>query len=50
MVFSDLAVRGYTVKSGQMDLEESKMLYAKLARWHAASTYLADSVGNSLKI
>ncbi|KAL1390272.1 hypothetical protein pipiens_012470 [Culex pipiens pipiens] len=44
MVFSDLAVRGYTVKSGQMDLEESKMLYAKLARWHAASTYLADSL------
>ncbi|KAL1390271.1 hypothetical protein pipiens_012469 [Culex pipiens pipiens] len=44
MVFSDLSVRGYTVKSSQMDLTEAKMLYAKLGRWHAASTFLADSM------
>lgn len=44
MVFSDLSVRGYTVKPSQMNLEESKMLYTKLARWHAASTYLVDSM------
>uniref|UniRef100_A0A1Q3FRF5 Putative ecdysteroid kinase n=1 Tax=Culex tarsalis TaxID=7177 RepID=A0A1Q3FRF5_CULTA len=44
MVFSDLSVRGYTVKPSQMDLEESKMMYTKLARWHATSTFLVDSM------
>ncbi|XP_058822379.1 uncharacterized protein LOC131683970 [Topomyia yanbarensis] len=44
MVFEDLAKRNYGMKNSQLDLHEAKIAYTKLARWHAASLHLADTI------
>lgn len=44
MVFEDITKRDYQMKDNKLDLDESKIVYAKLARWHAASLYLSNSV------
>ncbi|XP_053658093.1 uncharacterized protein LOC128707170 [Anopheles marshallii] len=43
MVFEDITKNGYEMKIKQLDLEESKVVFAKLARWHAASMFLIDT-------
>ncbi|XP_055610208.1 uncharacterized protein LOC129757106 [Uranotaenia lowii] len=43
MVFEDIAARNYIMKYSQLDLSDAKLVYAKLARWHAASLFLEDS-------
>ncbi|XP_053693605.1 uncharacterized protein LOC128741668 [Sabethes cyaneus] len=44
MVFEDISKRGYTMKNKLLDLNETKIAYGKLARWHAASLHLANTV------
>lgn len=44
MVFEDITKHGYEMKAKQLDYEESKVVFAKLARWHAASMCLVDAV------
>lgn len=44
MVFEDLTKRDYTMKYSQLNLHEAKIAFTKLARWHAASMFLADTV------
>ena len=44
MVFEDITKQGYEMKVKQLDLEESKVVFAKVARWHAASMHLVDTV------
>lgn len=44
MVFEDITKRNYEMKYTQLDLDEAKIVYAKLARWHATSMYLSDKV------
>lgn len=44
MVFDDLTKRDYVTKSSQLNLHEAKIAYTKMARWHAASMFLADTV------
>ncbi|XP_058063031.1 uncharacterized protein LOC131212951 [Anopheles bellator] len=44
MVFEDIAKHGFEMKSKQLDYEESKVVFAKLARWHATSMMLADEI------
>uniref|UniRef100_A0A182JZS2 CHK domain-containing protein n=1 Tax=Anopheles christyi TaxID=43041 RepID=A0A182JZS2_9DIPT len=44
MVFEDITKHGYEMKVKQLNLEESKVVFAKLARWHAASMYLVDTM------
>ncbi|ETN60247.1 hypothetical protein AND_008119 [Anopheles darlingi] len=43
MVFEDITKHGYEMKTKQLDYEESKVVFAKLARWHAASMFLVDT-------
>ncbi|XP_035890993.1 uncharacterized protein LOC118502651 [Anopheles stephensi] len=43
MVFEDITKRGYEMKTKQLDLEESKIVFGKVARWHAASMSLIDT-------
>lgn len=44
MVFEDITKHGYEMKTKQLDYEESKVVFAKLARWHAASMFLVDTL------
>lgn len=44
MVFEDISKLGYEMKTKQLDYEEAKVVFAKLARWHAASMFLVDTV------
>lgn len=44
MVLEDLSKQNYVMKDTQLNLEESKILYAKLGRWHAASLCLSEKV------
>uniref|UniRef100_A0A182P7B0 CHK domain-containing protein n=1 Tax=Anopheles epiroticus TaxID=199890 RepID=A0A182P7B0_9DIPT len=44
MVFEDITKHGYGMKVKQLDLEESKVVFGKVARWHAASMYLVDTM------
>uniref|UniRef100_A0A8W7PNE3 CHK kinase-like domain-containing protein n=1 Tax=Anopheles coluzzii TaxID=1518534 RepID=A0A8W7PNE3_ANOCL len=44
MVFEDITKQGYEMKVKQLDLEESKVVFAKVARWHAASMHLVDTL------
>lgn len=44
MVFEDITKRSYEMKYTQLNLDEAKIVYAKLARWHAASMYLSNTV------
>lgn len=44
MVFEDLSKQNYVMKDNQLDLDESKILYAKIGRWHAASMCLAEKI------
>jgi Ecdysteroid kinase-like family len=48
LVFEDLAVRGYASKSTMLNLEETKAVILKLAKWHATSFYIGktDPVSN----
>lgn len=50
MVFEDITKRNYEMKYTQLDLDEAKIVYAKLARWHATSMYLSDKVRLQLKL
>uniref|UniRef100_A0AAG5CU62 CHK kinase-like domain-containing protein n=1 Tax=Anopheles atroparvus TaxID=41427 RepID=A0AAG5CU62_ANOAO len=43
MVFEDITKHGYEMKTKQLDYEESKVVFAKLARWHGASMFLVDT-------
>uniref|UniRef100_A0A182S5L0 CHK domain-containing protein n=1 Tax=Anopheles maculatus TaxID=74869 RepID=A0A182S5L0_9DIPT len=43
MVFEDITKHGYEMKAKQLDLEESKVVFGKVARWHAASMSLIDT-------
>lgn len=43
MVFEDISKLGYEMKTKQLDYEEAKVVFAKLARWHAASMFLVDT-------
>ncbi|XP_062546559.1 uncharacterized protein LOC134212583 [Armigeres subalbatus] len=44
MVFEDITKRDYQMKDHQLNLDDAKIVYTKLARWHAASLVLSDSV------
>ncbi|XP_055605520.1 uncharacterized protein LOC129753699 [Uranotaenia lowii] len=44
MVFEDICTLGYTTKSSQLGLPEAKLLYDKLAKFHAVSMLLEDSL------
>lgn len=44
MVFEDITKRDYQMKYTQLNLDEAKIVYAKLARWHASSLYLSNTV------
>lgn len=44
MVLEDLSKQNYVMKDTQLNLQESKILYAKLGRWHAASLCLSEKV------
>ncbi|XP_058822378.1 uncharacterized protein LOC131683969 [Topomyia yanbarensis] len=44
MVFEDLTKRNYDTKSNQLDLQEAKIAYSKLAKWHAASMHLVNTI------
>lgn len=44
MVFEDLSKQDYVMKDTQLNLDESKMLYAKIGRWHAASMCLSEKI------
>ncbi|XP_058453439.1 uncharacterized protein LOC131431630 [Malaya genurostris] len=44
MIFEDLAKRNYGMKNNQLDLHDAKIAYSKLAKWHAASMFLADTI------
>lgn len=44
MVFEDISKRDYQMKYSQLNLEEAKIVYTKLSRWHAASMYLSDTL------
>lgn len=44
MVFEDITKLGFEMKSAQLDLFETKVIFSKLARWHAASMALVDTL------
>ncbi|XP_062551178.1 uncharacterized protein LOC134216255 [Armigeres subalbatus] len=44
MVFEDITKRDYQMKYHQLNLVDAKIVYTKLARWHAASIVLSDTV------
>ncbi|EDS35006.1 conserved hypothetical protein [Culex quinquefasciatus] len=44
MVLEDLSKQNYVMKDTQLNLQESKILYAKLGRWHAASLCLSEKI------
>ncbi|XP_055547038.1 uncharacterized protein LOC129731230 [Wyeomyia smithii] len=44
MVFEDISVQGYSMKDSLLSLSEAKIVYKKMARWHAASVHLANTV------
>uniref|UniRef100_A0A182N4H0 CHK domain-containing protein n=1 Tax=Anopheles dirus TaxID=7168 RepID=A0A182N4H0_9DIPT len=50
MVFEDITKHGFEMKTKQLDLEESKVVFGKLARWHAASMFLADTLPEIKKL
>uniref|UniRef100_A0A182Q4D1 CHK kinase-like domain-containing protein n=1 Tax=Anopheles farauti TaxID=69004 RepID=A0A182Q4D1_9DIPT len=50
MVFEDITKQGYDMKTKQLDYEESKVIFAKLARWHAASMFLIDTIPDMKKL
>lgn len=50
MVFEDITKQGFEMKTKQLDLEESKVVFAKLARWHAASMFLVDTLPEIKKL
>jgi Ecdysteroid kinase-like family len=42
IVLEDLTERGYIVKPSPLNLEETKMIISKLAKWHATSYYMGQ--------
>jgi hypothetical protein len=44
LVFEDLIDSGYIVKPKQLNLEETKFVISKLAKWHATSFCLGKNV------
>lgn len=44
MVFEDITKRDYQMKYTQLSFDDAKIVYTKLARWHAASLVLSDTV------
>jgi hypothetical protein len=44
LVFEDASVNGFGMSSGPLNLEGTKFVVAKLAKFHAASIYLDRDV------